>query len=266
MRLTAQFITRLKPRTIALVYLAALSMAELVTVLGDPRIGQMLNLAILFILLVHSALSWERPVHRFLVSLALVPLIRIVSLALPLTGFQLEYWYLLVGIPLLAATFVVVRAIEFRINLVSDHMGQLLTQLGFGLTGLMFGYFEYQILQPQPLLATYNWRQIIIVGAILLVFTGFLEELIFRGLLQQTATEQLGSRRGILYVAVIFAVLHAGYGSLIDIIFVLMIGLLFGLFVARTGNLLGVTLAHGVTNIMLFLIMPVLFLPTVPQA
>ena len=36
----------------------------------------------------------------------------------------------------------------------------------------------------------------------------------------------------------------------------LLVALLFGFFVARTGSILGVTLSHGLTNIMLFLVIP----------
>jgi membrane protease YdiL (CAAX protease family) len=57
-------------------------------------------------------------------------------------------------------------------------------------------------------------------------------------------------------VALFFGVLHVGYQSLVDVIFVTGVGLLFGWIVLRTRSIIGVTLAHGLTNIMLFLIMP----------
>jgi hypothetical protein len=85
-----------------------------------------------------------------------------------------------------------------------------------------------------------------------------LEEMIFRGLLQRSAGDAL-RRMGVVYVALLFAVLHIGYQSLADFCFVLLVGLFFGWVVQRTRSLLGVTLSHGLTNITLFLIMP--FLP-----
>ena len=74
--------------------------------------------------------------------------------------------------------------------------------------------------------------------------------------MQQTSIEQLGKLAGILYVTLIFAILHVGYHSLLDVLFVFVIGLIFGWFVSRTGSLLGVTLSHGLTNIMFFLVIP----------
>ena len=92
---------------------------------------------------------------------------------------------------------------------------------------------------------------------ILLVFTGFLEELIFRCVLQYTALQQLG-RLGIPYIAVIYAVFHLGYHSVLDLLFVFGVALVFGWFVWRTGSILGVILSHGLTNITLYLVLPIL--------
>ena len=57
-------------------------------------------------------------------------------------------------------------------------------------------------------------------------------------------------------MAVVFAVLHVGYQSLPDVIFVLNVALFFGLARMVTGSIVGVSLAHGLTNVLLFLTMP----------
>ena len=43
---------------------------------------------------------------------------------------------------------------------------------------------------------------------------------------------------------------------LLDVLFVFAVGILFGEIVRRGGSILGVTLAHGITNVTLFLVMP----------
>ena len=50
----------------------------------------------------------------------------------------------------------------------------------------------------------------------------------------------------ICYVALLFAVLHIGYLSLIDVGFVFIVGLLFGWLANMTGSLVGVIIAHGI--------------------
>jgi membrane protease YdiL (CAAX protease family) len=74
--------------------------------------------------------------------------------------------------------------------------------------------------------------------------------------MQRAAVEQLGAFGGILYVAALFAVLHMGYRSLADVIFVFAVALFFGLVTSYTGSIIGVSLAHGLTNVILYLTMP----------
>lgn len=47
-----------------------------------------------------------------------------------------------------------------------------------------------------------------------------------------------------------------GFLSWIDVVFVFVVALFFGWVVKKTGSLFGVTLAHGITNIVLYLIIP----------
>lgn len=249
------------PLPAALFYLALLTVAELVTVLVAPQLGVVLHLGSLFLLLLHCALVWERPLHRLLLTLAFVPLIRVISMSLPLIGFPLVSWYAITSVPLFVAAVVVMRLLGlgrrgWGLGAGAGGLLALPLQLLVGASGIALGYVEYLILRPEPLVETFTWQAVLLPALVLLVSTGYLEELIFRGLMQQTAVEQLGRGRGIIYVALFFAVLHIGYLSVADVLFVLAVGLAFGLIVQLTGSLLGVTLAHGLTNITLFLVMP----------
>ncbi len=125
-------------------------------------------------------------------------------------------------------------------------------------SGTLLGLVEYLILRPAPLVEDLSWQTALLPSFILLVTTGLVEEFIFRGVLQKTAVDLLG-RWGIVYVSVIFAVMHIGFLSVLDIVFVMGAGLYFGYVVHKTGSILGVTLAHGATNIMLFIVCPLLF-------
>ncbi len=64
---------------------------------------------------------------------------------------------------------------------------------------------------------------------------------------------------GIVYVSLLFSIVHLIHRSAIDIACVFVITLFFGWVVKKTGSLFGVTLAHGITNIMLFLVLPFFF-------
>ncbi len=238
-------------------YLVALVAAELVTNLVEPRAGLVLYALILAGLLVHTAFRWEQPIHRLLLSLTFVPLIRILSLSLPLTRFPQIDGYLFTSIPLFLMAFMVMRTLGLSRRAVGLTWRGLPLQLAIGLTGLALGYIEYLILSPQPLIGELSWQQFWLPALILLVSTGLLEELLFRGIMQRTALDAL-RRGGMVYVAALFAALHVGHRSAIDILFVFGVGIFFGWVAARTGSIVGVTLSHGLTNIMLFLVVPLL--------
>jgi uncharacterized protein len=254
------------PQSVALVYLVLLALAESLTALVAAQLGAILHFTLLFVIMLHAGLRWDRRLHRLLLTLTAVPLIRIISLSLPLLGFQLQYWYLITSIPLFIAAFVMMRLLDLSWVDVGVRFGgrsALFQQLLIGLSGVGLGYVEYLILRPEPLVETFTLRAIWLPALILLISTGFLEELIFRGLMQYESVNQLGQRWGIVYIALFFAVLHIGYESVLDVLFVLVVGLAFGWLVNRTGSILGVTVAHGLTNIVLYLVIP--FFVTGPQ-
>jgi membrane protease YdiL (CAAX protease family) len=134
--------------------------------------------------------------------------------------------------------------------------------------GLGLGFLEYSILRPQPLLEGLTWANAWWPALLLFVSTGVVEELIFRGVMQKSAVELFGNR-GIVYVSVIFTVLHMGWAvgqdapalAWLDLVFVFGVALLFGWIVKKTGSLLGVILCHGVINVALFIAGPLLFKP-----
>jgi|GEM_PF-268894 len=240
---------------IALAYLAAIAIAEILTTFAPPRTGLVAHAAVLLGILIHAARVDGQKEQAFLVSLAFAPLIRVLSLSLPLADLPLLYWYPITSIPLFAAVLIAAPTLGFGRAALGLSLRRWGLQLVIGLSGIAFGVFEYWILQPEPLVSTFEWIDLLWPALILLVSTGLLEELIFRGLLQRAAIDFLGIW-GIGFVAILFAVLHTGYRSLLDVLFVGVVGLFFGWVVHRTRSLLGVTLAHGLTNIILFLVMP----------
>ena len=239
-------------------YLVALALAELVTTLVNPRLGLLIHGVLLVLILLHSSTRAAKSEQKFLLTLALAPLIRLLSLSMPLLVFPYTFWYAVVGVPLFLSVYLVYRLTGYKPAEVGLSLGSgLPLQLAVGLTGLVFGFVEYQILRPQPLVASFSLQNILLPALILLVFTGFLEELIFRGLMQRASLDTI-KRMGPLYISLVFAVLHIGYQSVLNLAFVFLVGLFFSLVVGRTRSIAGVALAHGLTNIMLYLVYPFL--------
>jgi membrane protease YdiL (CAAX protease family) len=240
---------------VLLAYAAAIAAAEMVTVVVDARWGVGLHVAILWALLLHYALAKEVSEGKALLALCLAPMIRILSLGMPLEDVELVYWFLITGVPMIVAAILVARTLGLTRYDLGLTLGAIPVQLAIGALGVGVGIAEYFILKPDPLIDDLTWQQAWWPALILLVATGFGEELVFRGVMQSASRDVLGNA-AILYVAVVFAVLHVGYKSAADVAFVFLVALFFGWAVARTRSLLGVTLCHGIANTVLYVIVP----------
>ena len=240
---------------VAIIYLLAIAAAEVVTVFVQPLWGIVGHIVILILVIVHSAVGARYSHQPLLLSLALVPLVRIISLSMPLANIPQIFWYPIIYAPLLAATLVLMRVLGYRAEQVGLTFRRLPVQLVVMLTGFVFGVAEYFILVPEAIVTEFSWQVIWLPALIFLLSTGFVEELMFRGVLQHSAAETFGGWN-IVYVSLLFAILHMGFLSWIDVIFVFVVALFFGWVVKKTGSLLGVSLAHGITNVMLNLVVP----------
>src|SRR4051794_6434855 len=90
----------LTPLAAAVIYLVLIGLAEVVTTFVDPALGLIFHGFILVALLVHTARTWNQPEYRFLLPLTLGPLIRLLSLSLPLYSFPIISWYFIISVPI----------------------------------------------------------------------------------------------------------------------------------------------------------------------
>jgi membrane protease YdiL (CAAX protease family) len=252
---------RLETTHVAILYLVSIGLAEFITALIDPTLGVICHIFILVNLLIQASLNrawWER---GFFLSMSIAPVIRIVSMGMPLGSFPQEWWYLLSAIPLYATCWVVIRTVpltrrEIGIQLPERRHWPLTVVVA--ISGIPLGLTEYLILKPDPIVSTFAIGGVAVASTILLVGTGVIEELIFRGILQATTSEIFGPWWAILYVSVLFGELHTGHMSLLDVFFVIGVALYFAAMVRKTRTLIGVSVSHGLTNIFLFVVFPLL--------
>jgi membrane protease YdiL (CAAX protease family) len=108
-------------------------------------------------------------------------------------------------------------------------------------------YFKIEI-QPQEVLSIIQQsegmvRYIYIITAI---FTGpFFEELFFRGLLFPSLTHRFGFKKGLIYSALLFALIHLHIPALLPIF---LLGILLNLLYWATGNLWSAIALHVLFN------------------
>jgi len=237
--------------------LVALTAAEVLTVYLQLLAGIICHGVLLAVFVVQAAMAPDRAQRNLYMVLCLAPLIRILSLSMPLAPIPQIFWYLLIYGPLLAATVIVMINTGLGprdVGLVSRGWPAQAV-LGIGI-GLGLGVLEYVILRPVPLASSFTLLGVLVPAFILIITTGFVEELIFRGVMQTLSARVMGFAWAMLYQSLIFAVLHIGHYSILDVAFVFLVALLFTAMVKKSGSLVGVTLAHGIANSMLYCVMP----------
>ena len=211
---------------------------------------------ILFALLLNSSLDVSYNYAVMLRSMMILPMIRIIGLSIPLMQIQPLYWFPIIAVPLFAAVYTIMKSQGLSRKHVGLIWGNKKVQFLVALTGILLGTIEYTILQPKPLIAVLDPVNLITASIILIISTGFAEELLFRGILQKNAENVFGMAMGLLYTALLFTALHIGWNSFNDLIFVFSVAIFYGIVFQKTRSIVGVTLSHGISNTFLFLIIP----------
>ena len=210
----------------------------------------------MFVLL-YNVLRTTEPIKRRLNTvLLLIPLTRTLSLGVPLVELPQIYSYVALSLPLFIAIMLIIWQESWSREELGFTFNHLPLQIMTALSGLGLGWLQYQLLQPEPLVSELTWQTTLLPAIVLMVSTGYLEELMFRGLLQNAAMPILGHWASLFFVSALFAVLNISLLSLPSILLIFGIGLIFGLVVAHSRSIVGVTLAHGIMNITLFMMWP----------
>jgi len=231
--------------------------AEVLTAIVSAQLGLALHGLLVVALAAYRALARSKEEQTFALALLVAPLTRMLSLALPLDRFPQIAWYAIASGPLLVAAAIITHKLGLSRRDLGLHAGDLGLQLMVSAGGLGLGAGAYLILKPAPLVAGWSWDDLWLPALILLVCTGLAEEMIFRGVLQAAALPVLGPL-ALLHLALLFAALQIGFLSPAHVCFTCGVGLMFACVRHWSGSIIGVSLTHGFTNIMLFIVMPYL--------
>lgn len=249
-----------------IVYILVLGIAEFSIAYYSPVLGIVIHLILMFFLIYYSSIVENKEKSNFLQALALPSLLRIISTSIPLIVLSdvAVIQFFIIYIPLLVAAFLLMRSQNLTMQDVGFTAKKFYLQLIIGATGLSFGLVEFLILTEwiHPI-ETINFTEILIYTAILMIFTGLTEELIFRGILLSRTDVFFGTDKqifSIIFVSVIFMLLHAGWMSITDLIFVFLVGVFYSIMFLKTKSIVGIAISHGITNIMLFIILPIYIL------
>jgi membrane protease YdiL (CAAX protease family) len=222
-------------------YCAFIVAAEVVGGLFGALPGAVLDAIVLLALVDHFVLgSRIDEGTRLFAALALVPLLRLVSLALAVRS-PIAF-YCAAGAPVLFATVLVARALGLRSMLrVRDIRHRW--QWAVALAGIPIGAAAALVFHPRPLVYDESWRTVLAGCIVVFLFGGVLEELLFRGVLQRSL-DCFGAS-AVVIANLLFSSTYLASGSVAVVLAAVVGGWLAGWAAQRTGIVVGVAAAHG---------------------
>jgi membrane protease YdiL (CAAX protease family) len=197
------------------------------------------------------------PTQRLTLALAVLPLIRVLSLALPAAIVPIVYWYLEIGLAGTEGVLLVMRRLNLTPHAVGLRRAPIAEIVIVGLIGAVLGIPAYLIAGRLDLGHGGGLVGLAIASAVVIVFVGFFEELLFRGLIQSAGTA-LFSRGGVLLSVAATVLMYSASLNPRYIVFAALVATFFGLVVRRSGSIAGPIAGHAGLALVQLVVLPIL--------
>lgn len=222
-------------------------------------VGVIMYLLLLISLLIISCLRCYESSQPLYLALTLIPIIRVISISIPLAGIPTIIGFMVVSVPLFIAGVMVARMIGLTITELGFTFDKLYKQLLISLLGLPLGFINFLIIKPVCMNITVTSKEILIWVVVSTICIGLLEEFIFRGILFNVALKVIGSKDAIYFISLLYAALNISGKSFLNVIYPFLISILFCRLFVMEKSILGLSLAHGLINIVVYVISPLAF-------
>ncbi|ATU08079.1 CPBP family intramembrane glutamic endopeptidase [Methanohalophilus portucalensis] len=201
----------------------------------------------------------NRQVTMAFQALLLLPLLRLVNISMPIFFETTLYVFVFIYAPLIIPVYLVAREQDFNLKafgfLKANRMWLLYVTLAI-LIAVAIAQGEYAIIASDYLVPDLSFISILKISLIMVLFVGFVEELIFRYILQTRLVETFGIWPGLVITSLLFGVMHSGYGAPLEVLMTAFAGFILGYMFLRTHSISFVSLTHGFVNVFLFAIIP----------
>lgn len=256
-------LARITPARI-LAYIIAFAAIELQTVWLEPKLGTLYYGFILVILLHHYLFASADPDRYKLLLLSAIPLLRLISMAMPVGLVEPLYRYPMVGIPVFLSVAMILR----ETNLPWRKLGlqlppiqkteQAWENILIALSGIPLGIMGYYFADPIPLVTTLDWAEIFASLLVVILYVALLEEIVFRGMLLHALVHSFGLV-GVIFSSIIYTLLFSSYYSVEGIMLMGVASLLYGWHAYESGSILAATISHTLMVAGMIIIWPIVF-------
>ena len=236
--------------------------AELLIFFGKMEAAVWMHIGTLVVFSIAYLYIKDPEIHKLHQALMLLPVLRLINLSMPVFFETTLYAFIFVYGPLAIPVAVIVihqrhslKQIGISIKNIEAYM-ILAIPLGFFL-----GLGEYLTLRPGYLIPDLEFMNLLTLSVIMVFFVGFVEEIIFRSILQTRLQEALSVPEALAITSILFGLMHSGYGNFHEMLYTGFVGLILGFMFYKTKSLPFIAVMHGFVNVFLFGVFP-LYLST----
>ena len=256
-------LARVSPDRI-LAYCIAIAAVELQTVWLQPKTGTLYHGLLVMFMLHHYLLARDDPNRNKILLLAAIPLLRMLSMAMPVGLIQPLYRYPMVGIPVLVSIGIILKETNVPWSQIGlqwpqiQRSDQIWENVLIAMSGLPLGLMGYYFADPIPLLTTFSWGAVIASTLVIIFYIAILEEVVFRGMVLTTLQNTFG-QMGILIATVLYTLMFASYHSIEGIILMGFSSLLYSWHVLESRSILAATISHTLMIVGMLIVWPIVF-------
>ncbi len=236
-----------------------IAFAELLMFSGMRREAIILHTFVLIAVSISTVIQKDKYVAWALQALMLLPLLRLINFSMPVFSDMVLYRYFYIYIPLFIPIFLIIRHQSFSpVQLgLSFKKFVLYLPLSF-VIGLLIAEAEFFIVPVVPLVPNMSFYNMVDIFLIMVFCVGLVEELVFRSLIQTRLEGLFGTTVGLIATSLLFGLMGSAYGTVSGVLFASLVGLILGYMFIKTRSLPFVALTHGLVNVFLFSLIPLL--------
>jgi membrane protease YdiL (CAAX protease family) len=235
----------------------AIITAELLLLLGRLEFAIWMHVIILISMALIMIRSNEINIHWIYQALMLLSLLRLVNISMPIFFEMTLYTFVFVYAPLIIPVYFLIVHQKFTADQIGLRRKNIMIYIPIAIIlGLMIAEGEYYLIQPGYLIYDLSLWNILKLSVVMILFVGLVEELIFRSVLQTRLEEFFGMYSGLVMTSMLFGIMHSGYGTVYEMMFTGLAGVVIGYLFQKTRSLPLIALLHGIVNIFLFGLIP----------
>lgn len=246
-------------KVMVIVYIVLYSLTELIGLYFGTLVGLLSSTVFFLILLNHYFFTKDKTNYKSLLVIEILPMVRILSYALPLNDFPGYLWHLILGIPIGVLLVLAGRMSIFPWRNWKLDIKPYFSDLRYIIVGIPLSLAFFFLQRPQDQGTESNLILLLVAAVILFVFSAIIEEALFRGLIYDTLFEIFDYRADIA-VSVLYASMFISSASWPVVIMMGLTGWFFSFLVYRTDSLWTSILTNGLLKIGWLLVWPSIIL------